>query len=146
MTSAPASSLDTSALDTSPYDAAAHEARVRQRTAAAVLALAAVLPAGRIDAGPVLCPVRRATGRPCPGCGLTRSLVRLVHGRLRAATQAHAFGPALAVLLLAWAVTGERSAGTALDPRTWTADRRRQAALAGVAALWLGWAARRARQ
>ena len=89
----------------------------------------------------MLCPVRRATGRPCPGCGGTRSLVRLVHGDLRGAAVAHPLGPPLGVLLLAWSLTGRRSAGTVLDPRRWRA-RPAVAVLLGL--LWAGWAVRRA--
>lgn len=42
--------------------------------------------------GPVLCPFRRVTGLPCPGCGLTRSWVDLLHGDLAAAMTANPFG------------------------------------------------------
>jgi hypothetical protein len=100
------------------------------------------VPVARVDHGPVLCPVRRATGRPCPGCGGTRSLVRLVHGDLRGAAAAHPLGPALGVLLVAWAVTGCRSADTPLDPRQWRVGP--GLLVAGLAwAVWAVWAARR---
>lgn len=85
--------------------------------------------------------MRRATGRPCPGCGGTRSLVRLVHGDLRGAAAAHPLGPPLGVLLLAWSMTGPRSAGTSLDPRQW---RPRPAVVAVLGLLWAVWAVRRA--
>lgn len=116
---------------------------LRQRVSLLLLATAALVPPARLDHGPVLCPVRRATGRPCPGCGGTRSLVRLVHGDLRGAARAHPLGPALGLLLVAWAVTGRRSAGTALDPREWRA---RPAVAAPLGLLWAGWAVRRARR
>ncbi len=64
----------------------------------------------RVDAGPVICPFRLATGLPCPGCGLTRSWVHLLHGQLVEALTANPFGIvalALAVLLVgtvAWVV------------------------------------------
>lgn len=46
-----------------------------------------------------LCWFRRLSGLPCPGCGLTRSVVALAQGELRASLAFHPFGP----LVLAWA-------------------------------------------
>lgn len=39
------------------------------------------------------CPSALLLDRPCPGCGLTTSWTRMVHGDLVGAFQAHAFGP-----------------------------------------------------
>ncbi len=39
------------------------------------------------------CPFFRATGVPCPGCGLTRALMLLMRGELRGALHFHAFAP-----------------------------------------------------
>lgn len=122
---------------------AVDEAVLRQRVSLLLLGLAAATPVSRVDDGPVLCPVRRATGRPCPGCGLSRSLVRLLHGELRRSAAAHPLGPPLGVLLLAWAVTGARSAGTALDPGRW---RPRPAVVVAAGGVWMVWALRRARR
>lgn len=116
------------------------EAVVRQRISLLLLTIAALTPVSRIDGGPVLCPVRRATGRPCPGCGGSRSLVRLLHGDLRGAAAAHPLGPVLGLLLVAWAAGGRRTTGTPLDPSRW---RLRPAVVAGLL-LWAGWALRRA--
>ena len=121
----------------------ADDAVVRQRISLLLLTIAALTPVSRVDDGPVLCPVRRATGRPCPGCGGTRSLVHLVHGDLRRAVAAHPLGPVLGLLLVAWAAGGRRTTGTPLDPRRW---RLRPAAAAGLGAVWLLWAVRRARR
>jgi hypothetical protein len=55
--------------------------------------------------GPVLCPFRRITGMPCPGCGMTRSFVALAHGDLGAALAFNRLGPLLMVVFvvaLAW--------------------------------------------
>ena len=57
-----------------------------------------------IEDGPVICPVRRLTGLPCPGCGLTRSWVYLVHGWWRESFLAHPFGPPAAALVVVLAV------------------------------------------
>ncbi len=73
------------------------------------LALAAVVVARlvdpqRVEAGPVLCPFRLATGLPCPGCGLTRSWVHLMHGQVGEAMAANPFGIValgLAIVLVA---------------------------------------------
>lgn len=117
------------------------EALVRQRISLLLLATAALTPVSRVESGPVLCPVRRTTGRPCPGCGGSRSLVRLLHGDLRGSVAAHPLGPGLGVLLVAWSIGGGRTAGTRLDPQRW---RPRPAVAAGLAAAWAVWALRRA--
>lgn len=67
----------------------------------AALGVAALLSPSTIDDGPVLCPFRAVTGLPCPGCGLTRSWVQLVHGDPVASFAAHPFGPVLVALVLA---------------------------------------------
>ncbi|MCX6398734.1 MAG: DUF2752 domain-containing protein [Propionibacteriales bacterium] len=50
-----------------------------------------------IEDGPVLCPFRRLTGLPCPGCGLTRSWVYAAHGWWRESLSSHPFGLFLVV-------------------------------------------------
>ena len=76
-----------------PADALLRDAR---RAGAAMLAVAAVLPVRA--GGPILCPLRRVTGIPCPFCGMTHGVVATVHGHL-----ATAFGhnPAAPLLVLA---------------------------------------------
>ena len=123
--------------------------RERQATRRAVLALpvltvATLLPVGRVESGPVLCPVRRLTDIPCPGCGLTRSVTRTMHGQLRAATAVHPAGVPLTALLAAWALTGRAHADTALDPGGWTRTRHGRALLSVGCVVWLVWAGLRA--
>ena len=42
---------------------------------------------------PALCFHRRLTGRACPGCGMTRAVVLLAHGRLHESRLMHPSGP-----------------------------------------------------
>ena len=51
------------------------------------------------------CPIRAATGIPCPGCGLTLATMEFLRGDLSASFRTHAFAPvflaALALMLAA---------------------------------------------
>ncbi len=67
---------------------------------APALALVAATEASRL--GLVLCPFRLLTHLPCPGCGMTRAMLALCHGGLRAALVAHPLSPFLAVALGVW--------------------------------------------
>ncbi|HEX8981733.1 MAG TPA: DUF2752 domain-containing protein [Ktedonobacterales bacterium] len=51
---------------------------------AAPVALVAI-PTRWIAAAPTVCLIRRVTGRPCSGCGMTRALSALAHGHPRSA-------------------------------------------------------------
>jgi hypothetical protein len=77
-----------------------------------------------------LCPLRRATGIPCPLCGLTTGVAAAVQGDLPAAVHAHpAALVALAVLVLAW---------TPLAPSMVEILRRHNLVIAvGLAVLWM---------
>lgn len=46
------------------------------------------------------CPFFRVTGIPCPGCGLTRAVMLLIHGDVRASLRFHAFAPILLLFIL----------------------------------------------
>ncbi len=48
---------------------------------------------GTIGGMPSLCPFKNITGLPCPGCGLTRSVVYSAHGQWQQAITYHPFGP-----------------------------------------------------
>ena len=48
---------------------------------------------------PGLCMSREIFGISCPGCGLTRSFVYLVHGQIEASYRAHRVGPLFAILI-----------------------------------------------
>jgi uncharacterized protein DUF2752 len=45
------------------------------------------------------CAFFRATGVPCPGCGLTRACLLLLKGQLRTSIKFHAFAPIFVVLI-----------------------------------------------
>ncbi|MFN8411609.1 MAG: DUF2752 domain-containing protein [Anaerolineales bacterium] len=46
------------------------------------------------------CPFLAATGVPCPGCGLTRAIIQLVHGNISASLQTHAFAPIFLIAMI----------------------------------------------
>jgi hypothetical protein len=46
-----------------------------------------------------VCPLRAATGIPCPGCGLTTSIVQFLHGNFTKSIETHAFGPVFLLIL-----------------------------------------------
>ncbi|MBS4753199.1 DUF2752 domain-containing protein [Nocardioides sp. zg-ZUI104] len=68
------------------------------------LGVGALLSPYSIEDGPVLCPFRRLTGLPCPGCGMTRSWVYLTHGWWQDSFLAHPFGAVAAATVLTLAV------------------------------------------
>ncbi len=70
----------------------------------AALGTAFVLSPDHIEDGPVICPFRRLTGLPCPGCGLTRSWVYGAHGWWRESFLAHPFGAVAIAIVLGLAV------------------------------------------
>lgn len=46
------------------------------------LALLAI-PTAWFERSPTICVIRRVTGRPCPGCGMTRAVSSMMHGHFR---------------------------------------------------------------
>nr|WP_040517702.1 DUF2752 domain-containing protein [Gordonia aichiensis] len=82
----------------------------------AALLTAVLWPVESVDHGPDICPFRMMTGLPCPGCGLTRSWVHLMHGDVGGALAFNPFGPltlavtAVAVVLAVWRLAAGRTA------------------------------------
>jgi hypothetical protein len=73
--------------------------RLRTFGAALPLVIAAgLIPLDWVAGLPMLCPFRMVTGLPCPGCGMTRSLISLAHGDIAASLYFHPLGPALAIV------------------------------------------------
>lgn len=85
--------------------------------AAVALVLSLVLPPGGM--GPTLCWFQAQSHLPCPGCGMTRSLVSLAHLDLGASWAYHPFGLVAAAIFVFSLVTlllGRRG-------RAWLQDR-----------------------
>ena len=92
---------------------------------------------------PSLCPFRNLVGLPCPGCGITRSVVCAAHGHWREAVAFHPAGPLILALLVA--LTLDRFIRLARPgARRAALSQRLAAPLAGAAGicLLLLWAAR----
>ena len=68
---------------------------LRERAAVLVLLGGALVVGGAHFMGFSLweCPFFRVSGRPCPGCGLTRGCGAFLHGDLPTAVRHHAFAP-----------------------------------------------------
>ncbi len=105
-------------------------------TGAGGLVLACLLSPDGIEDGPVICPFRRLTGLPCPGCGLTRSWVYLAHGWWRESWAAHPFGAVAVLAVLALCVAVVVARVRRVPPPGLDALVRRPA-VAAVVAAWL---------
>jgi hypothetical protein len=94
---------------------------VENRLASWMIVGAAGLQAGLVALGVPgwPCPLLHATGLPCPGCGLSRAIVLLLHGDWRTSLELHAFAPVfvIALLLVAWATVLPQ------QQRRWLIDR-----------------------
>ena len=119
---------------------------LRDRRVALALTALAAAQVGAVWAGvggwP--CPVRGATGLPCPGCGLTRGAVALARGQWGESLAAHAFAPVLLICLAACAVAAllprrQREAFVGVAERV---ERRTRASAFLLAALLLYWLVR----
>jgi hypothetical protein len=58
----------------------------------AMLVVGAALPPAWVLHGPQLCIFKLMSGLPCPGCGLTRSVVLLMHGDVAGSLYYHPLG------------------------------------------------------
>ena len=105
---------------------------------AALVLAAALVPLGFVVDAPSICAFRNLTGIPCPGCGLTRSVVATAHLRVGDAFAFHPFGPPLLAGAVVWA--GLVFAGG--DPGQ--LDWRRSRILHLIVTVWLVWAVARA--
>jgi hypothetical protein len=76
----------------------------RRRLALGVLLVgAALLPRPLLERLPPICPVRLATGYPCPTCGMTRSWHSVARLEPMRALRDHPFGPPVLAVLAAGA-------------------------------------------
>jgi len=52
-----------------------------------------------------VCPIRAATGVPCPGCGLTTSAVQFLRGNFVGSIETHAFAPVFLLVMFVMIAT-----------------------------------------
>lgn len=81
-------------------------ALLEERSGSAIIVGVAVTHAGLVIAGlPAWqCPIRAATGVPCPGCGLSRATSALIHGDWRSAMDLHIFAPLFVLIFAVMAI------------------------------------------
>jgi uncharacterized protein DUF2752 len=69
------------------------------RTRRVATGLSALLVGAALIAALPLCPLANLTGWPCPGCGITRALLALLHGNLGQALAIQPLSPLIGLLL-----------------------------------------------
>ena len=106
-------------------------AREPSRKLVPVLVLVGALVLAAHAAGIVICPLRRTTGVPCPGCGSTRAIMSLLHGEFAEAVSTNPLAVALAVLVPSWWLFFRR--------RTWSRGAQVAILAIAVAATILNW-------
>ena len=60
---------------------------------------------GHIESEQSLCPFKMLTGFPCPGCGITKSLIFFYEGDFLKSIQYHLFGPITVLFCIATIAT-----------------------------------------
>ena len=118
--------------------------RARRLCAVAVAAASANLGLAIAHGSAWPCPFHALTGLPCPGCGLTRSTMACLHGRLDEALSWHLLGPLVPVVFLAavTVVVLPARRGEALIDRLWRTERRLHAGWVLLAVLVGYWVLR----
>jgi hypothetical protein len=112
------------------------------------LVAGACIPLTVVTGGPSLCPFKVITGLPCPGCGLTRSVVALLHGELMTSVYFHPLGTPLVLFLVvlalidAWGWRQSSRPGRARLPASWLPERVMRTpapwiAIGALAVVWL---------
>jgi hypothetical protein len=87
----------------------------------------------------IVCPLRRFTGLPCPGCGMTRAFAHLAKGEWSAAVRDHPLAPLLAAEIgAAWLAWGLIEGGLLRRPRVARPDLVAIGHVAVLVAVWLG--------
>ena len=111
------------------------------------LIVGSALPLEWLTSGPSVCPFKLTTGLPCPGCGLTRSAVALLHGDPSASLFYHPLGAPIVIaavaigLVDAWIWWRSRRPGEAALSPSWLLERlaRSPAPWVAIGALALVW-------
>lgn len=114
------------------------------------LIVSIAVPLEWLTSGPALCPFKLFTGLPCPGCGLTRSAVALLHGDPSASVFYHPLGAPLVIAAVAigvvdaWVWWRGRRPGETPAPAYWLPERlmRTPAPWVAVGALVVVWLVR----
>ncbi|MFN8635714.1 MAG: DUF2752 domain-containing protein [Chloroflexota bacterium] len=112
----------------------------RPATVVAVgLAAGACVPLAWLTGGPSFCPFKVLTGLPCPGCGLTRGTVALLHGDLATSFHFHPLALPLVLAMVAvaladaWVWRQSATGGRTGPSHAWVMERVMQSSAPWVA-------------
>jgi len=93
---------------------------------------------------PGVCIFRRLTGVPCPGCGLTRSVVATAHLDIATALSFHVFGPLFFVICLTVFGLATAQRFFSVDIPWKSIEKWSKWPIIFLSVAWLAWAAHRA--